>query len=139
MLEIDANMSGMDQDSAQIPEHLAHYHKITDEMHLDDLPFLEKDLEMYEKVSSFHPTHRLNYFYVFFLHLGLFALSIKRSFPRHIPTIATTFNCCLPLPIPSDKLYSRLGTNHTRLGCHPSRSPRHCPSQSSASTTWPRW
>lgn len=51
MLESDANLSSTDIDPALTQARLAHYNKIANEMHLDDLPLLESELEFNEKVS----------------------------------------------------------------------------------------
>lgn len=51
MLEVDANLCSSDTDPALTQIRLDQYNRITNEMHLDDLPLLEKDLEFYEKVS----------------------------------------------------------------------------------------
>lgn len=51
MLECDANLSSTAIDPALMDIRLDQYNRICNEMHLDDLPLLEKDLAFLEKVS----------------------------------------------------------------------------------------
>lgn len=60
MLETDANLYPTDSDN-DVPSRLAHYASIVEQMHLDDLPLLEKDLTFYEKVNNTPTNYVLSY------------------------------------------------------------------------------